>query len=55
MIEETLLNVIIKAIPYTILGGFFAYTYTKTENITTNMMAHAINNIMAVALMCLYL
>ena len=55
MIEETLLNVIIKAIPYAILGGFLAYTYTKTENITTNMMAHAINNIMAVALMCLYL
>lgn len=45
-VEVTLMNVIVKALPYSVLGGFLAYIYTKTENISTNMFCHfAINAI----------
>ena len=45
--EATLVNMIVLAIPYAILGGFFAYIYSKTENITTNIFAHAFHNTIA--------
>lgn len=42
--EVTLLNVIVKALPYSVLGAFLAYVYAKTDNISTNMFCHfAIN------------
>lgn len=44
--EVTLMNIIVKALPYSVLGGFLAYIYAKTENISTNMFCHfAINTI----------
>ena len=45
--EVTLMNVIFKALPYSILGGFLAYIYSKTENISTNMFCHAGINLIA--------
>ncbi len=45
--EVTLLNVIFKALPYSVLGGFLAYIYSKTENISTNMFCHAGINLIA--------
>lgn len=46
-LEVTLLNVIFKALPYSVLGGFLAYIYAKTENISTNMFCHAGINLIA--------
>lgn len=48
--EETLLNTIILAIPYGILGGTFAYIYAKTDNLSNNILAHAFNNAVAMLL-----
>ena len=45
--EATLFNVIVMAIPYSFLGGYFAYLYTKSNNITTNIIAHGVNNTIA--------
>ena len=44
--EITLMNIIVKALPYSVLGAFLAYVYAKTDNISTNMFCHfAINAI----------
>jgi len=48
--ELTVLNTLVMAIPYSILGGFFAYIYAKTDNLTNNMLAHAFNNLIALAM-----
>lgn len=45
--EATLLNAIIMTIPYATLGGFLAYMYAKSENITTNIFAHSLQNTIA--------
>lgn len=45
--EATILNVIIMTIPYAVLGGFLAYIYAKTKNITTNILSHAFINSIA--------
>ncbi len=50
MYESTILNMVILAIPYAILGGFFAYIYTKTENIVNSIWLHAFNNAIAIFL-----
>ena len=42
--EATLFNVIIMSLPYSILGGFFAYLYVKTNNVTASMVGHFIHN-----------
>lgn len=44
IVETTLINVFVMAIPYMILGGFFAYVYAKTDNICNNILAHAFQN-----------
>ena len=44
IVELTLLNIIVMTIPYAILGGFLAYIYVKTENITTNISIHMFYN-----------
>lgn len=48
--EVTLMNVIFKALPYSVLGAFLAYIYAKTENISTNMFGHFLINLIASAL-----
>ncbi len=45
--EVTLMNIIVKALPYSVLGAFLAYVYAKTENISTNMFCHAAINTLA--------
>ena len=42
--EATVLNTIIKALPYAVLGGYLAYLYDKTQNITTSIFGHAFIN-----------
>ena len=45
--EATVFSMTIMAIPYAILGGFLAYIYAKTKNITTNILSHAFINTIA--------
>ena len=45
--EASILNVIVMMVPYSLLGCFFAYMYTKTNNIWTNITCHAIWNLLA--------
>lgn len=47
IVEATVLNVIIMTIPYAILGGFLAYIYAKTNNITVNILSHTFINTIA--------
>lgn len=48
--EVTILSMIINALPYAILGGFFAYLYTKTNNLSNCIGCHAFHNTIAVLL-----
>lgn len=50
MYEPTLLKSLVSALPYATMGGMFAYIYTKTDNICTNMMAHSFHNTLATIL-----
>ena len=45
--ESSIVNIILTAIPYSILGGFMAYLYAKTNNATCNILAHAFHNFLA--------
>lgn len=45
--EVTLIDIVVKALPYSVLGGFLAYLYAKTENISTNIFCHALINFIA--------
>ena len=42
--EDSIVSAFTLMIPYSILGGGFAYIYTKTNNIATNMMCHSVHN-----------
>lgn len=42
--EEGLYNIIIYSLNYAAMGAVMAYSYTKTNNIYTSMMVHAIQN-----------
>jgi len=53
MSEATILNMIIMSIPYAILGGFFAYIYAKTENISCNILTHCFQNTIASLIMAI--
>ena len=48
--EETIQNIFIRAIPYSILGGYLAYIYTKTNNIMSNIFSHSFINLVAITL-----
>lgn len=48
--EESLLSAFTLMIPYGVLGGGFAYIYTKTNNIATNMMCHSMHNFVVMLL-----
>ena len=48
--ESSLINIIIMAMPYAVLGGGWAYLYAKTDNITNNILAHAFQNTLATLL-----
>lgn len=53
--EATLISAIVHALPYSVLGGFFAYIYTKTNNITSNMLCHFLHNFISMTLSLLLL
>ncbi len=42
--EATLYAVFVQSLQYMVMGGVFAYVYTKTNNICINMTMHAIQN-----------
>jgi len=44
LFEENFVNAIVHMIPYSVMGGFFAYMYASTENITTSMLCHIVYN-----------
>lgn len=53
MQEATIFNMIINALPYSVLGGYFAYIYTKTNNLTSSMMCHCFHNAICSLMMIL--
>ena len=42
--EGSVIMALIMAVPYSILGGGFAYIYAKTNNITNNILCHGFHN-----------
>ena len=42
--ESSILNILVMALPYSVLGAYLAYLYTNTNNIFTNIKGHAIFN-----------
>lgn len=51
--EETLVGALVMMVPYGVLGGGFAYIYSKTNNITNNMLCHSFHNTLAMLLQIL--
>lgn len=45
--QSSLYEVFVMMIPYGVLGGFFAYLYSKTNNICCNMFCHFFHNSIA--------
>lgn len=48
--EANITAALIQAIPYSLLGGFFAYIYSKTDNIYCNIFCHFFQNTFAILL-----
>jgi len=46
--ETSLLNMLALTIPYATLGGFYAYLYSKTDNILNNILCHSFHNTVAI-------
>ena len=44
MAEKSLFDAFTMMLPYAVLGGGFAYIYSKTNNITTNILCHFLHN-----------
>ena len=53
--EPTMLNIFVMAIPYSILGCFLAYIYSKTDNLTNNILVHLLHNVFATLITSLLL
>lgn len=51
--EATIFDTILLAIPYMAMGYVLAKTYVKTNNITSNMTLHALNNLIAVIVLAI--
>ena len=51
LIEENFVNAIVNMIPYSVMGGFFAYIYASTENLTNSMLCHIVYNSIGVFFM----
>ena len=49
--EGNLIGLMTMIWPYTVLGGYLAYIYAKTENISTNILSHMIWNTVATIMM----
>ena len=48
--EASIFNAIVMALPYSVLGGFLAYIYSKTENASCNILVHFFQNALAMTL-----
>ena len=44
--EDGIISILVMSFPYATLGAIFAYVYTKTENITCNMVMHGLHNLL---------
>ena len=51
--ESSIFDMLILGLPYSVLGGFLAYIYAKTENISNNMLVHCIHNAVVITIMML--
>lgn len=51
--EVGILNIILQSLQYVAMGGVMAYTYTKSNNICTNMGVHCIQNTLGSIMMIL--
>jgi hypothetical protein len=51
--EASILNTIVNALPYATIGGFLAYLYAETDNMSSNMFVHFIINLFATLIMCI--
>ena len=51
IIEDSMSDIIIKSIPYAILGGYLAYIYKKTNNLCTNICSHSFFNLIGVTVL----
>ena len=49
--EASVLSLAVMTIPYAVIGGFLAYIYSKTHNICTNILSHAIYNSIAMIML----
>lgn len=49
--ESTLIDVLLLSLPYCVIGGYLAYLYVKTNNITTPIVGHFIHNAFACLMM----
>lgn len=49
--EESIYNAFIHMIPYSVMGGFFAYIYASTDNLTNNTLCHMFHNMIVVFFM----
>ena len=49
--EVSIYNVLIRSLPYVLMGGFMAYLYKRTNNIFCNMSFHFFQNTLAVVIM----
>ena len=53
--EQGLVNTLVCAIPYMVIGGGLAYTYTNTNNITNTIALHFTQNALIMILQILFL
>ena len=53
MYESNLIEALALAVPYTILGAFLAYIYVKTDNLSNNILVHALHNSIGVIVLLL--
>ena len=51
--EASLFNILIMALPYSVLGAYLAYSYKKTNNIIVPIIGHAIFNLISTIFMIL--
>jgi len=53
--QSSLYEVFVMMIPYGVLGGFFAYLYSKTNNLCCNMFCHFFHNSIAMIVLLMTL
>ena len=47
MSEASTIEILVMSLPYSVLGGFLAYIYTKTNNIWSNIFSHFLFNLIS--------